>query len=67
MLASRDGKDLVELLERQGLGLGNEEQDQHPSDQTPGCVPAERALGLEGSEQVRPSEGEDEIEAPSVV
>jgi hypothetical protein len=67
MLARRDGKDLVEFLERQGLGFGHEEQDQHPADQTPGRVPAERPLGLEGREQVRPGEGEDEVETPSVV
>lgn len=66
VLAGRDGEDLVQLLERQGLGFGHEEQDQHPADQTPGRVPAEGALGLEGREQARPGEGEDKVEAPSV-
>lgn len=66
MLAGRDGEDLVKLLERQGLGFGHEEQDQHPADQAPCRVPAEGALGLEGGQEVRPGEGEDEVEAPPV-
>ena len=65
VLAGRDGEDLIQLLERQGLGLGHEQQDQHPADQTPRRVPAERALGFERRQQVRPGEGEDEVEAPS--
>jgi hypothetical protein len=56
MFPGRDGEDLVQLLQRQGLGLGHEEQDQHPADQAPGRVPAERTLWLEGGQQVRPGE-----------
>jgi hypothetical protein len=66
VLAGGDRKDLVEFFQREGLGLGHEEQDEHPADQTPGRVPAEGALGLEGREQARPGEGEDEVEAPSL-
>lgn len=66
VLASRDGEDLVQFLERQGLGFRHEEQDQEPADQTPGRVPAKGALGLKGREQAWPGEGENEVEAPSV-
>ena len=59
-----DAEDLVEFLEGEGLGLGEEEQDEDPSDEAPGGVPGEGALGFEGGLQARPGEGEDEVETP---
>ena len=56
MLPGRDGEDLIKLLESEGFGLGHEEQDQYPADQTPCRIPAERALWLEGGQEVRPGE-----------
>jgi hypothetical protein len=37
VLASRDVEDLVELLEGEGLRLGDEEQDEPPSNEVPYC------------------------------
>lgn len=64
MLPSANTEDLVELLEGKGLRLGHEQQDQEPQDDTPGRVPAKAPLRLEHGQHARPSEGDDEVEAP---
>ena len=40
---------MVELLERERLRLGDEEEDENEADDVPGGVPPERALGREAS------------------
>ena len=57
----RDREDLVELLERERLRLGHEEQDEHEADRVPRRVPPERALRLERAEQPREREPHNEI------
>lgn len=64
MFPGRDPEDLIQLLQRQRLRLGHEQQDADPADHAPGRIPPEGALILEGTLQRRPSEGEDEVEAP---
>lgn len=64
MLPRRQGEDLIQLLERQGLGLGEAEVRKDPAEDVPGRVPAEGALGFEGLHQRGPGEGNDEVEAP---
>lgn len=58
-------KDSVELLQRPLLGLGNEEQDGKEANNVPSRVPSEGTLGLEGVEQGRPGNRQDEVEEPS--
>ena len=46
------GRTLVELLERERLRLGDEEQDEHEPDDVPCGVPPEGAFWLERDDEV---------------
>ena len=54
---------LVELLERERLRLGDEQQDEDEPDDVPGGVPPERALWLEGAEETREGDRDDKVAA----
>ena len=62
----RHAEDLVELLERERLRLGDEQQDEDEPDDVPGGVPPERALWLEGAEQPREGDRDDEVAVEGV-
>lgn len=64
MHVCRHAEHLVQLLEGLALGFGEEEQDEPPTNDVPGCVPAEGALGRECCEEGWPGDGEDEVEEP---
>ena len=59
----RHGEHLVELLERERLRLGHEEQDEHEPDRVPRGVPPEGALCGEGAEEGREGDRDDEVAA----
>lgn len=52
---------MVELLERERLRLGDEEQDEEEAEDVPPRVPPERALRLERAEQPRERDRDDEV------
>lgn len=64
MVAVADLEDGVELLERQVLGLGQQEVAEDPADQVPRAVVAEGARVPEGVNEGQPAEADDEVEAP---
>lgn len=64
MIAGTHGENRVQLLESALLGLGKAEVGEDPAEKVPPCVPAESARGRESFLQRRPSEREDEVEAP---
>lgn len=64
VLAGADAKHLIKLLERKGLGLGNEEEDEEPKDSTPSCVPPKRTLDSKGPGERWPRKRQNEVEAP---
>ena len=59
--AGGHGEDLVELFERERLGLGDEEQDEDEADDVPAGVPPEGALRLERAEQTGEGDRDDEV------
>lgn len=65
VLPGADVEDLIQLLERQGLGFGNEQQDQEPERDAPRGVPPESTRRGKGCPQAWPREGDDEVETPS--
>ena len=58
MLACRDRKDIIQLLEGALLGLGHEEEDQHESRDVEARVEGESAHGVERAENTRERDGE---------
>ena len=64
VLPCANPKDLVKFFKGKRFGLGDEEEYEEPADYAPRGVPAEGALRLEGGQEVRPGEAEDEIETP---
>lgn len=65
VVAVADVEHGVELFEREGFGLGQQEVAVHPAEQVPAGVPTERAGGSEGGAEGGPGEGDDEVEAPA--
>lgn len=57
-------EDLVKLLQRLTLGLGNEEKNEHETDQIPDGVEGEGALLRECLPETGPSDREDKVEEP---
>lgn len=66
VLESRDGEDLVELLERETLGLRDEEEDEEEADGVPAGIPEESAGRSEGVEEARERESDDLARRKSV-
>ncbi len=58
VLARRHGEDVVQLLERALLGLGDPEEDHDQRRHVQAGVEAERADGVEGEQQARERDGE---------
>ena len=48
MFPSAHAEDLVQFFQSKGLGFWDEQQNQEPTDKTPGSVPSECTLRLEG-------------------
>ena len=61
MFGCRYGEHLVELFEREGFRLGDEEQDGEEPDNVPRGVPPEGTLRLERAEQTRESDCNNEV------
>lgn len=55
---------LVQLLQRELLGLGHQKVHQEPPDHIPARVEPERALRVHGPQHTRPRERQDEVEPP---
>ena len=64
VLSRRHAEHLVQFLESESLGFGNEKQDQEPENHTPGGVPPKGTLNGECALELVPGEGDDEVEAP---
>lgn len=64
MIPVPHAKDLVQLLQRAPLSLGDEEVGEHEADGVPGAVPAETARGGHGLHHLGPREADEEVERP---
>lgn len=64
MLPCRNGKYLIQFLQRKGFSLRQTEIAEDPAEEVPGRIPPERTLWCKGISQTRPREGHDEVEAP---
>lgn len=63
MLAVADVEDVVEFLESEIFGFGEQEVGVDPAEDVPGGVPGEAAGDGEGFGEGGPGEGDDEVEA----
>ena len=61
MFGCRYGEHLVELFEREGFRLGDEEQDGEEPEHVPPSIPAEGTLGRERAQQTREGDRNNEV------
>jgi len=64
MLPCRNGKDLIQFLQRELFSLWQTEIAEDPAEEIPSRIPPECALCRKGIFQPWPREGHDKIEAP---
>lgn len=64
VLRRRNGKDLIQLLKRERLGLRQTEITKDPAKKVPRRVPAKGTGGSERFIERRPGQRDDEVETP---